>query len=75
MLILFLLKSNNSLPLIFVTSTSSILTVPEVGSINLEIHLTKVDFPLPDKPITTNVSPFSIEKLTSFTATTCPVFS
>ena len=75
MLILFLLKSNNWLLLIFVTSISSIFTVPEVGSINLDIHLTKVDLPLPDKPITTKVSPFWIEKLTSFTATTCPVFS
>ena len=58
MLILFLLNSNNSLALIFVTSTSSIFTMPAVGSINLEIHLTSVDFPLPDNPITTNVSPF-----------------
>ena len=75
MLILFLLKSNNSPPLILVTSISSILTVPEVGSINLDIHLTNVDFPLPDNPITTKVSPFCIEKLTFLTATTCPVFS
>ena len=58
MLILFLLKSNNWLLLIFVTSISSIFTVPEVGSINLDMHLTKVDLPLPDKPITTKVSPF-----------------
>ena len=54
---------------------SSIITVPDVGSISLDIHLTKVDFPLPDNPITTKVSPFWIEKLTSLTATTWPVFS
>ena len=58
MLILFLLNSNKSFELILVTSTSSIFTVPDVGSINLEMHLTNVDFPLPDRPITTNVSPF-----------------
>ena len=39
-------------------SISSIITDPDVGSINLVKHLTKVDFPLPDNPITTNVSPF-----------------
>ena len=58
MLILFLLNSNKSFELILVTSTSSIFTVPDVGSINLEMHLTNVDFPLPERPITTKVSPF-----------------
>ena len=37
---------------------SSILTSPAVGSINLDKHLTSGDFPLPERPITTNVSPF-----------------
>ena len=49
------------------------MTCPPVGSINLEMHRTRVDLPDPDKPITTKHSPFLTSKETSFTATTCPV--
>ena len=35
-------------------------TPPLVGSINLEMHLTTVDFPEPDKPMITNTSPLLI---------------
>ena len=41
---------------------------PSVGSINLVKHLTNVDFPLPDNPITTKVSPLFTVKDTSLRA-------
>ena len=48
---------------------------PDVGSINLLRCLIKVDFPDPDSPIQTNVSPSSIFKETLSSPTVCPVFS
>ena len=52
--------------------SSSIKISPEVDSINRIKHLTKVDFPLPDKPMITNVSPLATSKETFFKATTNP---
>jgi len=45
---------------------------PPVASVNLEIHLNNVDFPEPDKPITTNISPFETSKEALFTPTMHP---
>ena len=39
-------------------SWPSIKIFPPVASVNREIHRNKVYFPEPDKPITTNISPF-----------------
>ena len=58
-----------------VTSLPSTRISPEVGSINLFKCLISVDFPDPDKPIQTNVSPSSIFKDTLSKPTVCPVFS
>ena len=49
-------------------------TWPLVGSISRVRHRTSVDFPEPDRPITTNTSPQPTSKLTSRTATAHPVF-
>ena len=48
---------------------------PSVGSINLFKCLIRVDFPEPDKPIQTKVSPSSIFNETLSNPTVCPVFS
>ena len=53
----------------------SMLTVPLVGSMSLDRHRIRVDFPDPDSPMTTNVSPRSTEKDASRTATRHPVRS
>ena len=45
---------------------------PPVASVNLEIHLNKVDLPDPDKPITTSISPFATSKEALFTPTIHP---
>jgi hypothetical protein len=50
------------------TSSPSISTVPAVGSSSRLMHRTSVDFPLPDRPITTNVSPGRTSNDTSRTA-------
>ena len=50
-------------------------TEPAVGSINLVKHLTNVDLPEPDNPITTKTSPGATSKETSFTAAVLPVFA
>ncbi len=55
-----------------VSSVPQTSTVPSVGSIRWETHRTKVDFPEPERPMTTNVSPGDTWKLTSRTATTLP---
>ena len=49
--------------------------MPVVGSISRLMQRTNVDLPLPDRPITTNISSSLISKDTSFTAITCPVCS
>ena len=46
---------------------------PPVASVNLEIHLRSVDLPEPDKPITTNISPFATSKEALFTPTIHPL--
>ena len=53
-------------------STSSPLncTSPDVGSISRRMQRPVVVLPLPDSPTRPNVSPVSIEKLTSSTART-----
>ena len=51
-----------------VSSSSPIKTFPEVGRSSKLIHRTNVDLPAPEKPMMPNISPFSISRLTSFTA-------
>jgi len=56
---------------IVVISSPSINTLPPVGSISLFRQRMRVDFPLPESPITTNVSPSSTEKLTLLIPIAC----
>src|SRR6478735_534503 len=58
-----------------VTSTPSITTVPHVGAIKRVRHRTSVDFPLPDRPMTTNTSPGATSRSISRMATTLPVLA
>ena len=58
---------------IAVTSSPSMRTVPDVGSINRDRQRINVDLPLPDRPITTNVSPRSTSNDIDRTATVWPV--
>ncbi len=44
-----------------------------MASVNLEIHLSNVDLPEPDKPITTNISPFATSKEALLTPTIQPL--
>ena len=53
-------------------SSPSIKILPPVASVNLEIHLSRVDLPEPDKPITTSISPFETSKDALFTPTMHP---
>nr|BFE87330.1 hypothetical protein GCM10020093_099310 [Planobispora longispora] len=57
------------------TSSPAIEISPAVGSISRVRQRTRVDLPLPDRPITTNTSPGRTEKLTSLTAATHPVLA
>src|SRR5215468_2452412 len=52
------------------TSSSRKRTLPDVGSTRRRTQRPVVVFPLPDSPTNPNVSPVSIEKLTSSTAVT-----
>src|SRR5690625_2211624 len=58
-----------------VTLSSSSQTSPDVGSINLRRQRISVDFPLPERPMMTHISPRLTEKLTSRTAGTAPASS
>ena len=60
MLILCLLNSISCSLLKDITFVPSTIISPSVGSISLFKCLIKVDFPDPDKPIQTKVSPSSI---------------
>jgi len=73
MLNFFLLVFINSALSIFAKSSPSINTLPALGSIKRLINLTKVDFPLPDNPIITNISPEKTLNDTWFTPTVIPV--
>src|SRR3954469_688991 len=53
---------------------SPVRIVPAVGSISRISVRTSVDFPEPERPMTTNTSPGQTEKETSRTAATQPVF-
>jgi len=64
----------NSRLSIFVIFSPSINTSPAVGSIKRLTNLIRVDLPLPDKPIITNISPCSTEKDVWLTPTVIPVF-
>ena len=55
-----------------VTSCPSMCMFPEVESMRRIKHLTRVDLPLPDNPITTNVWPFATLNEMLRRATTCP---
>ena len=57
-----------------VTSSSSMSTRPDVGSMSRLRQRTRVDLPLPDRPMTTTISPSSTSKLALFTPTPSPVF-
>ncbi len=56
-------------------SSPSIRTWPAVGSCKRFNIRTSVDFPEPERPITTKTSPGLTSKDTSLTAATQPVFS
>ena len=53
-------------------SSPSINILPAVASVNLEIHLKRVDFPEPDNPITTSISPLFTSKEALLTPTIHP---
>ena len=57
------------------TSSPSTLISPVVGSISRIRQRMRVDLPLPERPMTTNVSPRDTSKLTFCRATTQPVSS
>ena len=59
---------------IFIDSKSSpsINMLPDVASVNLEMHLSRVDLPEPDKPITTSISPLETSKEALLTPTIHP---
>ena len=63
-------NSVNSFSVYPSTSSPSIQTDPTVGSIKRLMHRTSVDLPLPERPMTTNVSPSVTSKLTFWSATT-----
>ena len=75
MLILCLLKSISFSVFRDITFVPSTKISPAVGSISLFKCLIKVDFPEPDNPIQTKVSPSSIDIDTLSKPTVCPVFS
>ena len=75
MLILCLLKSISFSVSKLITFVPSTNISPSVGSINLLRCLIRVDFPDPDNPIQTNVSPSSIFNETLSNPTVWPVFS
>ena len=54
-------------------SSPSMITCPAVGSMSRLMQRTRVDFPEPERPITTNTLPSGTSKLTSRTAATQPV--
>src|SRR5947208_2764587 len=58
-----------------VTSCSPMRTEPAVGSISRVRHRTRVDLPLPDRPMTTNTSPEATSNDTSRTAMTVLCFA
>ena len=68
-------SSRSSPALAAVTSCSAIRIVPAVGSISRISVRTSVDFPEPDRPMTTNTSPRQTSNETSRTAAIQPVFS
>ena len=53
-------------------SSPSIKILPEVASVNLDIHLSNVDFPDPERPITTSISPWFTSKEALLTPTMHP---
>jgi len=58
----------------FVMSSPSNSTLPEVGRLSRFRQRTTVDFPEPDRPMTTKISPRRIFRFTSQSATVAPVF-
>ena len=69
----FLRIRSNSLSVTLEISLPLMITSPEVGFINRLMQRSKVDFPLPESPIITNISPSRIDRFASFTATVHPV--
>ena len=75
MLILLFLKFINSCSFKSITLVPSTKTSPDVGSINRLIWRISVDFPDPESPMQTKVSPSSIAIETLSSPTVCPVSS
>src|SRR4051794_19602254 len=73
MLILWRRISRRRLLSAWAMSTPSTHTCPMVGSIRRGKQRSKVDLPLPERPITTKVSPGKTSNETSRTATMLPV--
>ena len=63
--ILLLRISRRRESLTLVMSSPSISSSPAVGSLSRLIIRSTVDLPEPERPITTNISPVPMEKLTS----------
>ena len=70
--VLILMGSDSDAP---VMASPPIEISPWVGSISRVSMRTRVDFPEPESPITTNTSPGATSKETSLTPTTHPVFA
>src|SRR3712207_8902295 len=73
MLILSLRTARSCASSIARRSRPSTSTVPALGSTSRLSNRTSVDLPEPDSPMTTNSSPRSTAKLTSWTASVAPV--
>ena len=66
----FLTEISSGTPAI---SSPLISISPEVGLFKRLIHLSRLDLPLPESPMITNISPSRTERLALFTATVHPV--
>ena len=71
--IFFLRIPRSSLSGILIMFILSINTSPDVGFMSRLMQRRRVDFPLPDNPIITKISPSFIDRLAFFTATVHPV--
>ena len=65
-------KSTSCLPDMAVKSSPSMKILPAVGSVNREMQRKSVDLPEPDRPITTNNSPFCTSNVALLTPTIQP---
>src|SRR5699024_1877739 len=71
----FLRRTSRSSFLSILDKSSPLISIlPSVGSINRLINRMSVDFPLPESPIITNISPSRTENDARLTPTVLPVF-